>query len=101
MALNPVWAHNGRELFYLAGEPPGVFTVATVRTETECSVGSREPLFSWNPYFFATVPHPQWDLSLDDQRILAIENPPPGDEEDARYVVVLNFSELLRQVEPE
>jgi len=99
--LNPVWAHNGRELFYLAGEPPGVFTVATVRTEGECTVGSREPLFSWNPYFFPTNPHPQWDLSLDDQRILAIENAPPGEEADARYVVVLNFSELLRQVGPE
>ena len=53
--FNPVWANSGRELYYLEGEVPGVFVVATVRTETDCTVESREPLFSWYPMAPSTI----------------------------------------------
>ena len=54
---------------------------------------SRQQFFDWSPYFGA-VNHPEWDLSLDDQRVLALG--PPQDAE-GRYIVVQNFFEGLRQ----
>ena len=42
--FNPKWARNGREIFYLGQD--GVFNVATVRTDPDFAVESREQLNS-------------------------------------------------------
>ena len=46
--MNPVWAHNGRELFYF-NTSDGFFTVAAVHSEPAFGVDSREPLFAGGP----------------------------------------------------
>ena len=48
--LQPAWARNGQEIFYLATS--GFLTVATVSTELDFVVESREQLALWEPYFF-------------------------------------------------
>ena len=93
---NPMWAHNGREIFYLAWDSFSL-TVATVRTDPDFAVESREQLFTWDP-FVSSIANLLWDLSPDDQRILAIGAPPvTGGEGVGRYVGVLNFLEELRE----
>ena len=88
----PGWAHNGREIFYLASD--GSLTVAAVRTDPDFAVESRERLTSWAPYF-RTGNRRQYDPSPGDQRLLAIR---AGEFEIPPYVLVQNFFEELRQV---
>ncbi|MCH7855710.1 MAG: hypothetical protein IIB37_03075 [Gemmatimonadetes bacterium] len=66
---NPVWAHNGRELIYLAADNSWV--VATVRTDPDFSVESRA-LFASAEGFVLEQPTRLYDISLDDQRLLAV-----------------------------
>ena len=93
---NPMWAHNGREIFYLAWDSFSL-TVTTVRTDPDFAVESREQLFTWDPFVSSTA-NLHWDLSPDDQRILAIGAPPAtGGDGVGRYVGVLNFLEELKE----
>lgn len=94
----PVWARDGRELFYRDGE--GYLTVAKIRTEPVFAVESRERLFKWTPYFLPSGLHPQFDVQPDDQRFLAIAGSRAEDEE-GRLVVVEHLSTLLRERAPE
>ena len=91
----PGWAHNGREIFYLASD--GSLTVAAVRTDPDFAVESRERLTSWAPYF-RTPNRRQYDPSPGDQRLLAIR---AGEFEIPPYILVQNFFEELRQVVPD
>ncbi len=95
---NPVWAHGGQEIFYLAANPRSL-TVASFRTDPAFTVESREELFDWRGYNGALA-HPEWDLAPNDQRILAIGGPPLGVEGESRYVLVLNFFEELKRLVP-
>ena len=92
----PVWAHNGREIFYMAADNSWV--VATVWTDPDFAVDSRERFASAEGFADSNVSQ-QFDLSRDDQRLLAIRVSTPGTQ--VRDVVVLNFFEELRQVVPE
>ena len=56
-------------------------------------VESREQLFSWDVYD-TNLNHPSWDLSPNDQRILAVGTLAQG---AGRYIVVTNWFEELRQ----
>ncbi len=95
--ISPVWAHTGREVFYLelAAE---TLTVASVRTDPTFAVESRERLFAW--VYSAALSHPAFDLLPEDQRILAIGVPREA-EGGGRHVGVLNFLEELERLVPE
>jgi Tol biopolymer transport system component len=99
--MNPVWAKNGREIFYLAGRPPAVptMTVASLRTDGGFAAEARESLFTWlyRGGISANVAARQWDLAPDGQRILAFGVPREGIERAGRYVVVQNFLEGFEQ----
>ena len=92
----PVWAHNGREIFYVAADNSWV--VATVRSDPDFAVESRERFASAEGFADSRVTQ-QFDLSPDDQRLLALRVSTAGTQ--VRDVVVLNFFEELRQVVPE
>lgn len=89
--LNPKWAHSGKEIFYLGLD--AAFNVATVRTDPDFAVDSRERLDS-RPYFRQNIIR-HWDLTPDGQRLLVI-----GARLEAgglgRYVIVQNWFEELR-----
>ena len=94
---NPVWAHNGREILYLSRAAPFPLVAATVRTEPDFAVESRQQLFDWVGVYSAAPTHPEWDLPPDDQRVLALGAPPYAEGTGGRYVVVQNLFEELRQ----
>jgi serine/threonine-protein kinase len=91
-AQNPVWAPNGREIFYLAGD--NSWTVATVQTDPEFAVQSRDR-FASAEGFHTDVFTPHFDVSPNDQHLLAIRTGPSSGA-GGRTVVVLNFFEELK-----
>jgi Tol biopolymer transport system component len=100
----PVWAHNGRELFYrsasAAGEGPSMMA-ATYSTDDRFRVQSRARLFDASGY--VTSPeYAYYDLTADDQRfvMVALSSTLPGDDEDGepRLILVQNWFEELREL---
>ena len=85
----PAWPRNGREIFYRAAD--GSWVVATVRTDPDFAVESRER--------FGSPGMGDSDVSPDGQRAMTIRRD-PGDTQD-RDIIWLNFFEELRQVTPD
>ena len=67
----PVWAHNGREIVYQSLDENS-WVVATVRTDPDFAVESRVP-FASTLGFLAARGTRQFDISPDDQRLLAAQ----------------------------
>lgn len=90
----PVWAHSGRELFFIDEGPR--MMVAHIRTDPTFEVESIEPLFD----IPAGYPVPQngapYDVTSDDQRFLMARVFSSGEENVQRMVLVTNFLEELR-----
>ena len=85
---DPMWAHNGRELFF-RGER--TLMVARVQTDPTFSVLETTALFSLDDYP-STDLRTNYDVSADDQRFLMIRT-----DVGAELVVVLNFFEDLKE----
>ncbi|MFI5311009.1 MAG: protein kinase [Gemmatimonadales bacterium] len=83
----PVWARDGRRLFYRDGQR---FVAATYTTSPTFAVSGRTPLFV-DGYVFAQSPHANYDVSPDGTHLLVIRN-----AEAATLVVVHNWSGELR-----
>jgi Tol biopolymer transport system component len=92
---DPLWSHDGRELFYRNGD--SVFAV-DVQTEPTFKVGKPRLLFqkaysSWNGHI--------WDLSPDGKRFLMIKKADTAAAGIPRKInVVLNWFEELKQRVP-
>ena len=94
--FRPIWASNGREIFYVAADNSRM--VATVRTDPEFVVESRESFASADGFYFG-IGARIFSLAPDDQRLLAGRlNTGSQANED---ILVLNFFELLREVVPD
>jgi serine/threonine-protein kinase len=94
----PLWALDGKELFYRAGTDQGVAVMAvSIQTEPELAMGTPIPLFQGN-YVWSWPFGRNYDISRDGQRFLMIENsdPPPAATE---FEVVLNWYEEFRDRE--
>jgi serine/threonine-protein kinase len=89
----PVWAHNGHELFFRSGEQ---MMVAEVTTHPSFRAATARLLFR-GPYLRTPTISPEYDVALDDQHFLMVE---PSDEKPTtQFNVVLNwFNELKRRV---
>jgi serine/threonine-protein kinase len=90
----PVWAHNGRELFYQGGPSPGEQMVAEIIVDPSFAVGQQRVLFSLTPYLVGNG-WAGYDMSPDDQRamlLMAVEG-----EDDRQLILVENFFEELRE----
>ena len=86
----PVWAHNGRELFYKGS---GNLMVVEVLPGATFVMGERRVLFSVQGFRSATF-HQQYDVTPDDQRFVMIRN--LGGQEASELIVVENFFEELK-----
>jgi serine/threonine-protein kinase len=78
----PVWAHNGREIFYQS-LADNSWVVATVRTDPDFAVESQVP-FARTLGFRARRNTREFDVSPDDQRLLVLGS-------EVRRVVELIF----------
>jgi len=93
----PLWARNGRELFYLKLD--GQLVVVPVEPSDGGSlvVGAAKPLFQ-GPYYGLTAGR-SYDIAPDGKRFVMIKEATPTSSAPVQLVVVQNwFEELKRQV---
>jgi Tol biopolymer transport system component len=90
----PMWAHNGRELFYVS--PDSEMMVATVETEDGLRVRERRVLFGLPPGFSLSPLSTPYDVSPDDQRFIMVRTLSSGSVERAPLILVENW---LQEVE--
>ena len=87
----PVWAHSGRELFYVS---QGNLMVVDVVTSPTFSAGPGRALFSVERYFTSNL-HARYDVTADDQRFVIVRR---GDlTQEGGLILVQNFFEELRE----
>jgi len=92
----PVWAHNGPELFYRNGADELV--VVQFTEEPTFTVVGEEVLFSMSDYLTSNG-HPMYDVSLDDQRFVMLRF--VGNESaSTQLIMVTNFFEELQRLVP-
>jgi serine/threonine-protein kinase len=106
----PIWAPDGRELYYLgaarSGDPWGVMVVA-IETEPAFAAGNPEVLFRGEYLMASSIVRP-YDISPDARRFLmikedsqareaaeAVEAPPTTE-----LIVVENWGEMLKGITP-
>jgi serine/threonine-protein kinase len=89
----PVWARNGRELFYLG--PVGAMMTAAVQSQTSFSAGSPTKLFEGSSYGWTLTVGRHYDVAPDARRFLMIKQPSGRSEAD-RLIVVENWFEELK-----
>jgi eukaryotic-like serine/threonine-protein kinase len=96
----PVFSHDGKELFYVAGDS---LMAAPVTYEPTLSVGPARKLFESRAYDWVIVGR-AWDVDPNGQRFLMIRQPgaPQNSTRRAndRIDVVLNWAEELKQRVP-
>jgi eukaryotic-like serine/threonine-protein kinase len=85
----PVWAHSGRELFYMNGDKMVAVPIMTSPSSKEFVAGSPEMLF--NAHFRHINRLPNYVVSSDDQRFLMIR-----EQTADRINVVLNLFDEFR-----
>ena len=88
----PVWARDGRELFYRS---QGHLMVVEVRTEPSFSVGTPRVLLDAQQLEAYTEP---FDVSPDGQRFLFVED--VSLSQNRSLVVILNWTEELKRLVP-
>ena len=89
----PVWAQNGRELFYMSS---GNFMSVGVTTQPTFSASTPRIVADYPPFLMGRLSNGVYDVSPDGQRFLFVkanvENGPPDEVR-----VVLNWTEELKQ----
>jgi eukaryotic-like serine/threonine-protein kinase len=89
----PVWAHNGRELFYRSGDK---MMAAEVAAQPTFQVATSQLLFQ-GPYEGTTSISPDYDVTAD-QRFLMVQR--SEQSSPAHFNVVLNWFEELKRLVP-
>lgn len=96
----PVWAHNGREIFYVDDDQ--YMVVATYDTEPTFTVTARQRLFALGgSYYREADSWRAFDVASDDERFLMITlaGGGPGTEQGvpSRVIYIQNFWEELKE----
>ena len=89
----PMWSHDGTELFYRAEvDGHARLIAATIERGPSLHVTRRTPLFTMDEYDSAQ-PHANYDVSPDGRSFVMIHRAPSG-----RLVVIQNLPELVRRL---
>jgi eukaryotic-like serine/threonine-protein kinase len=94
----PLWAHSGRELFYLAGD--GALMRVAVETGATWTAAAPARLFA-GPYLDANanaLTGRTYDISLDDRRFLMIKDQDTRAATGPSLVVVEHWTEDLKKI---
>ena len=92
----PLWAHNGRELFYVSGvggSSAREMVAVQVETRPTFAAGRQTPLFPHNGFNFI------YDVTKDDQRFVMLSRLAP-EGEAPKLILAQNFLEKLKGVVP-
>ena len=92
----PVWNHNGRELFYSYGDK---MMAVDIGTRPSFTVG-KPGMLSEGRYVAPPGTTPNYDVSPDGQRFLMVKPNEAGEAEAAQINVVLNWFEELKRLVP-
>jgi len=94
----PLWNHNGRELFYRDGDK---MMAVDVSTQSGFAAGKPRQLFE-GPYLKNIVAYarPNYDVSPDGQRFLMIKPVEQQQAAPTQINVVLNWTEELKRLVP-
>jgi serine/threonine-protein kinase len=95
----PVWAHNGRELFFYDGPARELKAVAFTTSGTAFSRVAIASLFAVGPQYQVDILGTFYDVARDDARFLMVRSYGSDEVEPASVVLVRNFfEELLARV---
>ncbi len=92
----PVWNHNGRELFY---RDRNKMMAVDITTQPGFSAGKPRLLFEGS-YLATPATFPNYDVSLDGQRFLMLKPMASAEPPPTQINVVLNWFEELKQKVP-
>jgi eukaryotic-like serine/threonine-protein kinase len=92
----PMWNHNGRELFYRSGNK---MIAVEITTQPSFSAGKPKLLFS-GEYQPTLVINANYDVSPDGQRFLMVKPSESAEAAPTQINVVLNWFEELKQKVP-
>jgi hypothetical protein len=97
--VQPLWARNGEELFYIA--PGGMLMSVPVKRGTTWTAGVPTKLIE-TPYFRGGGGSDSrtYDVSLDGKRFLMIKQDVSANQPTARIVVVQGWLEELKRLAP-
>ncbi len=90
----PVWSHDGREIFYRDGDR---IMVVPLQIEPAFRPGTPRMLFAARSFASTPGGYPNYDVSLDGTRFIMIET---DATERNEIHVVLNWSEELKRLAP-
>jgi serine/threonine-protein kinase len=98
----PVWARDGRELFYLSGEvlASGVVSIWTVPIQSSPTFRAGTPRKLFEGRYFAALAGTTYDVTPDGQRFLMIKPSSNARMINPRIIVVDNWLEELRRRVP-
>jgi serine/threonine-protein kinase len=91
----PVWAHNGKELFYL--DDTREMVAVAVQTGAAFAVTGQKVLFPAAEYTYAGT-YPTFDVAPDDRRFVMIRSVAPSAETE--LVLVQHWAEELKTRAP-
>ena len=89
----PVWAHSGREIFYIRGD--GMLMAAEVDPGPPFRVGVRSELFSAADVRLASADHASYDVTSDDRRFLFSVPEALESGEESYWLLVDNWTTEL------
>jgi hypothetical protein len=92
----PLWARNGKQLFYLWQDQ---VWVVDVRTDGGFATGKPRLLFE-RPGYASTSPIRSYDLSLDSQRFLMVKGEQRKPSPVTEMILVQNWFEELKRLVP-
>jgi len=99
-ATNPVWARNGRELFYLAFDQTSKVTVMAVDFTPGGAFKAGAPHALFSGEYAVTTPLRNYDVTPDGHFIMTRVLPPP-DQRVTKMNVVLNWFDELKNRAPQ
>ena len=94
---HPLWAPDGRELYYLSG---AALMAAPIQTDPSFTPGTPEVLFEGN-YYYSSQGR-SYDVAPDGQRFLMIKAGDLSDESSSapELIIVENWFEELKRLVP-
>jgi len=95
---SPVWAHSGRELFFIDGS--NALVSQAVLSGATFQRGEQRTLFAIGSSYYVGADYTYLDISPDDRRFLMVRTRGVGVEEAPRLIVVENWIEEVRAKVP-
>jgi serine/threonine-protein kinase len=96
----PVWARDGRELFYLASGPNGQVTMMTAPITTTSTFSTGTPTRLFDGRFMATLGSRAYDVAADGRRFIMVQPVEQPPLPVAQIVIVQNWVEELKRLVP-